>query len=302
MIPHSSISIENALVEIGDVLNNSTLYDLALTDRERDSSFKWHSHAYLERSSQVFCLSALGSLRNLDVGNKVLNDLLSEAFQEISLPDFIEWKISPEYEDKDILNEKGTPQPSSVDCFCESPQMVVCIEPKFVSDAKSGFGSCNQVGKKSCAGYYGPGSDLKNKTNAWCRLKVQDGSRTPRFYWCLGRSYFRHEIFTEQVRGDTCPFAGPSYQLMRNFLFAAETAKRNQKEFFGVLTICPEQTADKIKKQVQNFRDDVLLPEYEDRLQFIPYERLIYHLRATYDGDALKFADFLEERISKICS
>lgn len=281
--------------------NNPTLYNLALTDRERDPSFKWHRYADSERSSQMFCLSALGSLRNLDIGNKILNDLFSEAFQEISLPDFIEWKISPEYEDRDILNEKGTPQSSSVDCFCESPQMVVCIESKFVSDAKEGFGSCNQVRGK-CAGYYGPGSDLKTHTNAWCRLKVKDGRRTPRHYWCLGRLYFRQEIFAQQSYGDTCPFAGSFYQLMRNFLFAAEVARRDQKAFFGVLAICPERTADEVKIQVQNFRNDILLPEFKDQMQFLPYERLIHHLRVTFDGDALKLADFLEERINTICS
>ena len=37
-------------------------------------------------------------------------------------------------------------------------------------------------------------------------------------------------------------------------------------------------------------------------MQFLPYERLIHHLRVTCDEDALKLADFLEERINTICS
>ena len=89
---------------------------------------------------------------------------------------------------------------------------------------------------------------------------------------------------------------------MRNFLFAAEAARRSRKAFFGVLAICPERTAAKVKKQTQNFRDEVLLPEFKDQMQFLPYERLIHHLRVTCDEDALKLADFLEERINTICS
>ena len=282
--------------------NNPTLYDLALTDREHNPSFNWHSDAYSERSSQVFCLSALGSLRNLAVGNKVLTNLLVEAFPKIPAPDPKEWEILTEYEDKGILNEKGHGQPTSVDFFCRLSRVIICFESKFVNDAKEGFGSCSQVRRKNCAGYYGPESDLKTKTNAWCRLKEWDSRRTPRHYWCLGRSYFRQEIFSEQSYGDTCPFAGSSYQLMRNFLFAAEAARRSRKAFFGVLAICPERTAAKVKKQTQNFRDEVLLPEFKDQMQFLPYERLIHHLRVTCDEDALKLADFLEERINTICS
>ena len=282
--------------------NNPTLYDLALTDREHDPSFKWHSDVYSQRSSQVFCLSALGSLRNLGVGNKVLTNLLAEAFRQIQLPDPNEWKFLTEYEDKNILNEKGHGQPTSVDFFCKSSKAIVCFESKFVSDAKSGFGSCSQVERKNCAGYYGPGSDLKTKTNAWCRLKVQDDRRTPRYYWRLGRSYFRQDIFVEQSYGDTCPFAGSSYQLMRNFLFAAEAAKRDRKAFFGVVAICPERTADEVKIRVHEFRNDILLPEFKEQMQFLPYERLLHHLRVTCDGDALKLANFLEERIDTICS
>ena len=89
---------------------------------------------------------------------------------------------------------------------------------------------------------------------------------------------------------------------MRNFLFAAEAARRSQKAFFGVLAIYPERNAAKVKKQIQSFQDEVLLPEFKDQVQFLPYERLIYHLRVTCDGDALKLGDFLEERINTICS
>ena len=66
------------------ILRNPTLYPKALTSSERDPSFKWHGHAHSPRSSQVFCISAFGTLRNLTVGNRVLASLLYEAFPEIA--------------------------------------------------------------------------------------------------------------------------------------------------------------------------------------------------------------------------
>ena len=66
------------------VFRNPTLYPKALTSSESDPSFKWHDYAHSPRSSQVFCISAFGTLRNLAVGNRVLANLLYEAFPVIA--------------------------------------------------------------------------------------------------------------------------------------------------------------------------------------------------------------------------
>jgi hypothetical protein len=51
--------------KLRDVLSNPTLHPKALSDRERSDGFKWHDHVYSPRSSQIFCISALGTLRCL---------------------------------------------------------------------------------------------------------------------------------------------------------------------------------------------------------------------------------------------
>ena len=284
------------------ILRNPTLHPNALQASEHAASFKWHGHAHSPRSSQVFCLSAFGTLRNITAGNRVLAGLLAEAFPEIARPGRPRaWAISPEHEDEMLLNERGVKQPTSVDCLCTSTQEVVCIESKFVSDAAEGFGQCGQAVNGPCAGFYGPGSDLKTGTDAWCRLEGWEGARSPRLYWSLGRSYFRPEVFAQQGRDESCPFVGPNYQLMRNFLFAAAMAERDGRKFFGVLAICPEPTAGKLALQVDRFRNEVLLPRYRDRVRFLTYERLIHHLRMTAEMEALELAGSLEERIDTVC-
>ncbi len=284
------------------IIRNPTLYAKALTSAERDPSFKWHGYAHSPRSSQVFCISAFGTLRNLAVGNQVLASLLYEAFPEIATKGRPrKWTMSPESECADLLNEKGTQQPTSVDALCISSQEVICIESKFVTDAADGFGRCSQATRGDCAGYHGPGSDKKTGTNAWCRLEGWEGRRSPRLYWSLGKSYFRSKIFEPQSDGQACPFSGASYQLMRNFLFAAAMAERDRKKFFGVLAICPEPSSGALASQVEEFRANILLPEFRDRVKFLAYENLIGHLKKVADAEANALANFLEERIDKIC-
>ena len=284
-----------------DILYNPTLYSKALTPAELAKSFKWHNYAWSPKSSQVFCISAFGTLRNLAVGNQVLANLLYEAFPEtFTQGRSRKWMINLEAEDEGLLNERGTRQPTSIDALCTSSREVVCVESKFITDAADGFGRCSQAVRGDCAGYRGPGSDSKTKTSAWCRLESWDGGRSPRLYWSFGKTYFRPEIFEQQLPGQTCPFSGPFYQLLRNFLFAAAMAERDRKKSFGVLAICPEPTSGSISQQVEEFRQQVLLPEFRDCVKFLPYETLIDHLRNVADSEADELAAFLEERIRTV--
>ena len=284
------------------VLRNPTLYSKALTANELAPAFKWHGYAHSPRSSQAFCISAFGTLRNLTVGNRVVASLLSEAFPLIATAGRPRnWTISPESENEELLNEKGTVQSTSVDVLCTSSQEVVCIESKFVTDAAKGFDSCGQVSKGHCAGFYGPGSDKKRGTKAWCRLESWDGKRSPRLYWTLGKSYFSTNVFERQLQGQSCPFSGPTYQLMRNFLFAARMAERDRKSFFGVLAICPENFSGVLGSQVAEFQQNVLRPEFRGRVKFLNYETLITHLRLVDDEEASALAEYLEERIDTVC-
>src|SRR5262249_54056603 len=150
----------------------------------------------------------------------------------------------------------------------------VCIEAKFLYDAQEGFGTCGQLKRKFCAGFYGKGSDLRTNGEALCRLGEREGKRDPRSYWELGRTYFQPEVFKEQNAGQTCPFADFHYQLMRNFLFAATaTATDNRK--FGVLAIVPQKKSGAVRSQVAAFRQDRLLPSLHGHVGIATYDVLV---------------------------
>jgi hypothetical protein len=181
----------------------------------------------------------------------------------------------------------------------------VCVEAKFLKDAEAGFGGCSQPGRDKngdirCAGYFGPGSNLKTRTGAWCRLEAWDGQRSPRAYWTLGRAFFREEVFTKQVAGQTCPFNGPHYQLMRNFLFAVALAQQQKLRLFGAVAIVPARKSVKLEQQVEAFRTTVLLPQFASCVRLVTYERLIELLRHTSDVGAVSLAAFLTERIAAL--
>lgn len=287
-----------------DILQNPTLYPEALSDAELSPTFKWHSHASSPRSSQVFCLSAFGGLRGLKNRDEILAALLS-----LSLPDFAQrererWEILPECEDADLLGEHGSNQPTAVDALCRSRSAIVAIESKFVTDAQSGFGSCSQATRGICAGFYGPGSDKtkesRSQTGAWCRLENWEGRRAPRRYWAMGKRYFRDEVFAMQSVGDVCPFAGPNYQLMRNFLFAAAMAGRSGRGGHFMLTIAPRAFADHLAGQLDGFRKQILRPDFAGRVGFASYEDLAAILSNDSDPQAQRLGSFLLERIREI--
>jgi hypothetical protein len=276
---------------------NPTLYSNALFEDEGES-FPWHKFAHLPHSSQVFCVSAFGTLRKLKSRDDIVRDLLAaRPSMGDCQPSNNLWEIGLEVEDRKLLNEFGTPQPSSIDVCLTSPDAVYCLEAKFREDAMDGFGACGQPSKRQCAGHFGPSSDLKTMTDAWCRLEVWDGERSPRLYWALGRAFFRDSVFLPQEVGSICPFNGPNYQLMRNLLWAAAYARRSRKQLFGVLVVCPGAFSPLLAAQVEEFKANVLRPEYHDAIRLRTYEDYASLLRATGEATALALATFLEGRI-----
>lgn len=285
--------------------SNPTLHPHALTDVERASGLKWHSHASSPRSSQAFCLSAFGTLRSITARDAILKSLFRGAlacFPRRTQP--LCWTILPERENRELLSEFGTRQPTSIDALCVSADEVVCIKSKFVSDAGKGFGGCGQYSKskpeKKCAGFRGPGSDLATRTGAWCRLENWEGERSPRSYWSLGKRWFRTEVFELQTSANICPLRGPNYQLMRNFLFAASMAERDGKSHFGVVTIGPHRFAPILSEQVAAFQKDVLQDQFSDRIAFVDYETYAGLLDNSGDPAAIELAHFIRERIRSI--
>lgn len=278
------------------VKTNPTLYSLSLMPNEGEH-FHWHSDANLPHSSQVFCVSAFGSIRRLPVKDQIIGELLGVPEHEVQSS---KWNIQLEVERPELLAEFGSGQASSIDVLLLSSTSVICIESKFLTDAKAGFGKCSQVKETNCAGYFGPGSDLKTKTNAWCRLEVWDRDRSPRAYWSLGRAFFRESVYEKQSEGKQCPFDGPNYQLMRNFLFAASISQQKKLHNFSVVVMSPERTAGKLVKQIEEFRNTIIQPQFHNRIQFFTYEKLIGHLRQAQIESASKLADFLSSRITAL--
>jgi hypothetical protein len=153
---------------------------------------------------------------------------------------------------------------------------------------------------RACEGFYGPGSDRRTGTPAWCRLEGWEGHRSPRLYWTLGKAYFKPFVFQQQVVGETCPFSGPHFQLMRNFLFAASFAAREGHQRFGVLAICPRRYLSNLTAQVEAFRTEILRDELRGRLELRTYEDYTETLRRSGDSDAAELATFLEGRIAML--
>jgi hypothetical protein len=235
--------------KLDEVLSNPALHPKTLTDRERSDGFKWHDHAESHRSSQIFCLSAFGTLRCLTACDRVLEKLFSHAFTGLpSRPRPRHWEIIPEFEEPTLLGETGGRQPA----FCVSSREVICVESKYIVDARDGFGGCSQFSKGACAGFYGSGSDLQSRTAAWCRLENWEGDRAPRLYWALGKRFFNESVFQRQHSDAACPLRGSSYQLMRNFLFAATYAERHRKDFFGLLAIALD-LSDRLSSELAEF-------------------------------------------------
>jgi hypothetical protein len=273
------------------VQRNSSYCLGALEDHE-GKRIKWHSPS-TKHSSQVVCVSAFGALRQTTVVQSVLGELFSSRIVDPKGP----WKIELEKELPDLLNENGSTQPTSIDAFFTCSNTAICLEAKFKSDAKAGFSGCGQVklknGKRKCAGYHGPTSDLETRSQAWCRLEVWDGMRSPRLYWSLGKNYFRPDVFSMQSTNQTCPFKHHNYQLMRNFLFAAAYAQQRGLEDFGVVAITPSRFASILRDQIDTFCSQVLLPEHHERIQLTNYEEYVRLLHTSGCEKANELAAFL---------
>jgi hypothetical protein len=194
----------------------------------------------------------------------------------------------------------------------------VTVESKFT---EASFGICNQTRPRvdkpraapgtcipvpaPCNGTYGIGSDQKTQARAPCRLQTWDGTRAPRLYWQIAWELFRPEVL--EPTGRRCPFAGPSFQLMRNLALArAAAAPRSRRVHrdrapivehaeWGLLVahVAGHPNAEGQLRELESFRD-LLLPEVRSRVAVLAYERAADVLRQHGLGE---LASWLSERI-----
>lgn len=242
-------------------------------------TFPWHKGSdgvpdtYLRRSSQALCISVWGTLARPD-GDRARETLASVLGDPmISGVVAVAPELRFEFVDADVLNEKGSGNPTNVDALLVLPGLVVVVESKFTER----FGSCSQVSSRQCTGRYEEGSDLKTRTDALCRLSIADGRRTPRRYWDVMRSLGGVDSY---LPGGECPFAGPGYQVMRNVAFAAEYAERKGSDWRTIFAF-PEALSPKSSQDI----DSVVSPLKEQnrkRVLQLDYQRLAI---ALADGD-----------------
>ena len=277
------------------VASRNRSYRAGALAAQEGQRIKWHSPSE-ERSSQVFCISAFGCLRSLPDRDELVGQLLSDILgpAERGGP----WRLTPEYCNPDLLGETGQGTPTMVDFFCEGPRACVCIESKFLYDAAEGFGTCGQVRKGNCRGYHGSGSDRKTGKPAACRLAEAEGRRKARLYWDVALPYFQTAVFAEQTPDQSCPFAGPHFQLMRNTLLAAKSA--GPCRAFGVVCMVPAATAQACRDQVRSFATGVLSDGYRARIAVVTYDAFVALLLRSPHAASQELGLFLEERMTAL--
>jgi hypothetical protein len=261
----------------------------------------WHSEVHQPHSSQALCVSVWGTIAMHPDRADILQRVLSTAGLTLGAPAGanVRCEAGAEHELAALLNETGgNATPTCVDALVEWRDGTVAIESKFT---ESSFGSCGQLRERvdvppgapdnrqklgpACTGRYGRGSDLKTRTNAPCRLATWDGDRAPRLYWDIAWELFKPEVLVPD--GRACPFAGPSFQLMRNLALArARSAPRSFRRdrsspvetshpYWGmvIVNVASHRNSVRHRAELDEFRQ-LLRDDVQQRVGLISYEQI----------------------------
>jgi hypothetical protein len=256
--------------------------------------FSWHKpekggnpDADRPNSSQAFCISIWGTFAS-PLGKAVRQitaDILGDHMFASAVVGATERiHLSLEDEDRGRLNEypAGLGTATNLNVLMRLSNITVAVESKLTET----LGSCGQVKKRSCSGIYGHGSDLKTQTSAACRLSVPDGRRQPRSYWeVMGRLNQEGYEF-----GQPCPFAGPTYQVMRVIASAAQATHGEWRAIFAYPD--EKRTRSYVESVVRN-----LQPSNQRNVLHLDYRILARHLSISSDPVALSLGNFMLERL-----
>jgi hypothetical protein len=179
----------------------------------RDGSIEtWLAHA-----SQGLVIDVFGTIKMSSNRDPILNAIA----QTVGLPPGGPWDLTLEWNaPRNLLNE---PRPMRVDVYAESPHSVILFECKFTEPAG---GACSQTftrnGFSPCNGTYVQQRDAGNAMASPCAL-----SRKGIRYWDI-----IPDVFHLDARNDhcPCPFAGSTYQWMRNLVVGYESARKQHKQ------------------------------------------------------------------------
>lgn len=282
----------------------------------------WHSEISSPRSSQALCVSVWGTLAGSRKRAAIITDIVAAAGTDVGpiAAPTVRCEAGADGGLAHLLNETGAnATPTCVDALVTWAGGALTVESKLTEPS---FGDCSQTHQRTdkppgapkgtrialspaCNGTHGTGSDLKTGTRAPCRLRTWDGARAPRLYWDLAPELFQPDALLPD--GRPCPFAGPSFQLMRNLetayaLAAPRSARPDrakapvvQRREWGMLVAhaaCHPNAAAH-RAELDAFRQ-LLLPDVRPRVGLVTYEQIAVILR-THKLGAL--ADDVERRL-----
>ncbi|HWQ56061.1 MAG TPA: HNH endonuclease signature motif containing protein [Bryobacteraceae bacterium] len=259
------------------------IFDEAHFAIEDWAGFPWHRpkkgalpDADRPHSSQAFCISVWGAFAAQRGGRvrAVIAELLNDESMVRAVATSKAVSLRLEDVNRRRLNEfpAGWGNPTQLDAVVSLSDVTVVVESKLTET----LGRCSQP-PKQCSGDFKPGSDIKTKSNAPCRLGVQDGQRTPRLYWDVIRQISRPDAYPE---GGKCPFAGPGYQTMRVIASAVQVCRSSWRVVFAYPF--DQATRREIDSVVER-----LLPEYQDRILHLDYVELARALSREAESDPI---------------
>ncbi len=182
---------------------------------------------WLPQSSQALAIDVFGTIKASPERNRILDGLA----ESLLVPRRGPWRVYLEWNDPfNDLHEKRRTQ---IDVVIRNEAAVLFIECKF---SEKEAGSCSRPiprrefgGLASCNGNYQWQADpIRYELFQNCGIEIRDEkcslTREGILYWrfvgeCL--IYDADDIYAP------CPFAGPTYQIMRNIVSAHVVAQRN---------------------------------------------------------------------------
>ncbi len=192
--------------------------------------FPWHldgkrqCDSWKVHSSQALAIDVFGTIKMLSQEDR--DAVLGNVARKLKLPEAGSWQVELEWCDKaNRLRESG--KKTQVDARASSPEAEILFECKFTE--KDG-GCCSQVneiasgtnkGMSQCTGDYEMQTNPTTDEKARCALTGK-GIR----YWELIPKVFDCAADENHY---PCPFNGPWYQWMRNFVLACAIAEDENK-------------------------------------------------------------------------
>jgi len=242
-------------------------------------------------SSQAFCISVWGSLvghtKAIGLGPLRRAAGLGDSWMFLDEATEIEF----EYADAHLLNERGYGKPTNIDAMMSFDGHVVAVESKLTE----GFGSCSQVLRGACTGVYEPGSDLKTRSGAPCRLQVADGRRTPRKYWEVMEQLCIPDTF---AAGEPCIYSGAAYQVMRNIALSAEMGRRTGRQWhvlFAFPSSAKHASAEAVEAVV-----GTLTAENQERVAIVDYDRVASEFQQSDTSSVADLGAFMSDRLQHV--